>query len=194
MKKLLGKNDIEDSLKRLDTLTQEEARMAIVEVLRGAQLKAWFSGHSGCPDSCARIWLDGKETKGIVGEVYSALSIPIFAAVSSRGSITPKENQSRQDIRKWLSPPDPSTNHNTARSIQHEVTATWFFEGSMYNTWKTSPSLLWIHGKRASLSSSATLYFLDSCPCSRFRQDHSMVRGFSSLTAWDNRNCRLALR
>ena len=33
MKKLLGKNEIEDSLKRLDTLTQEEARMAIAEIL-----------------------------------------------------------------------------------------------------------------------------------------------------------------
>ena len=31
MKKLLGKNDVEDALKRLDTLTMEEARMAIVE-------------------------------------------------------------------------------------------------------------------------------------------------------------------
>ena len=31
MKKLLGKNDIEDALKRLDTLTTEEARMAITE-------------------------------------------------------------------------------------------------------------------------------------------------------------------
>jgi hypothetical protein len=34
MKKLLGKNDIEDSLNSLDTLTQEEARMAVVEVWR----------------------------------------------------------------------------------------------------------------------------------------------------------------
>jgi 3-dehydroquinate synthetase len=37
VKKLLGKNDIEDALKRLDTLTQEEARMAIAEVLKVAQ-------------------------------------------------------------------------------------------------------------------------------------------------------------
>ena len=37
MKKLLGKNDIEDALKRLDTLTQEEARMAIAEVLKVTQ-------------------------------------------------------------------------------------------------------------------------------------------------------------
>jgi peptidoglycan hydrolase CwlO-like protein len=32
--KLLGKNDIEDALKRLDTLTTEEARMAAAENLR----------------------------------------------------------------------------------------------------------------------------------------------------------------
>ena len=34
MKKLLGKNDIEDALKKLDTLTLEEARMAIAETLK----------------------------------------------------------------------------------------------------------------------------------------------------------------
>ena len=33
MNKLLGRNDVEDALKRLDTLTQEEARMAIAETL-----------------------------------------------------------------------------------------------------------------------------------------------------------------
>ena len=33
MKKLLGRSDIEDALKRLDTLTMEEAQMAIAETL-----------------------------------------------------------------------------------------------------------------------------------------------------------------
>ena len=33
-KKLIGKTDLEDALKRLDNLTQEEARMAAAEVLR----------------------------------------------------------------------------------------------------------------------------------------------------------------
>ena len=36
MKKLLGKNDIEDALKKLDTLTTEEARMATTETLKVA--------------------------------------------------------------------------------------------------------------------------------------------------------------
>lgn len=34
LKKLVGKNEIEDALKRLDNLTQEEARMATAEVLK----------------------------------------------------------------------------------------------------------------------------------------------------------------
>ena len=34
MQKLLGKHDIEDALKRLDTLTMEESRMAIAETLK----------------------------------------------------------------------------------------------------------------------------------------------------------------
>ena len=37
MNKLLAKNDIEDALKRLDTLTQEEALMATAEVLKVTQ-------------------------------------------------------------------------------------------------------------------------------------------------------------
>ena len=34
MKILAGKTDLEDAVKRLDKLTQEEARMALIEVLR----------------------------------------------------------------------------------------------------------------------------------------------------------------
>jgi hypothetical protein len=34
MKKLIGNNEIEDALKRLDRLTQEEARMASAQLLK----------------------------------------------------------------------------------------------------------------------------------------------------------------
>jgi len=34
LKKLLGKSDVEDALKKLDTLTREEAKMAIAEILK----------------------------------------------------------------------------------------------------------------------------------------------------------------
>jgi hypothetical protein len=34
LKKLVGRKDIEDALKRLDQLTQEEARMAAAQILK----------------------------------------------------------------------------------------------------------------------------------------------------------------
>src|ERR1700733_714302 len=57
-------------------------------------------------------------------------------------------NQLRQDLRRWLSSPDPSTNHNIACGDHHEGTATWFFQGNIFKEWKSSGSLLWVHGKR----------------------------------------------
>ena len=56
--------------------------------------------------------------------------------------------QMRQDLRRWLSPPDPSINHNIARKAHYKGTASWFFQGGIFNEWRSSPSLLWIHGKR----------------------------------------------
>jgi hypothetical protein len=52
-----------------------------------------------------------------------------------------------QDLRRWLSPPDPLVNHNIARAAYYKSTAAWFFEGSVFNEWMLTPSLLWIHGK-----------------------------------------------
>jgi len=37
-KKLLGRNDVEDTLKRLDKLTQEEVKMATADVLNNVKV------------------------------------------------------------------------------------------------------------------------------------------------------------
>jgi hypothetical protein len=62
VKKLLGRDDIEDALKRLDTLTMEEAQMAIAETLNITHKvddkvtvlidggKYTFAGHSRIPE------------------------------------------------------------------------------------------------------------------------------------------------
>ena len=54
----------------------------------------------------------------------------------------------RKDLRKWISPPDPSVNFNTACKAHHTATATWCTQGDTFADWKASGSLLWIHGKR----------------------------------------------
>jgi hypothetical protein len=59
-------------------------------------------------------------------------------------------NQLRESTHNWLSPPDPSTNHNIALGAHHKKVATWFLQGGIYQEWKSTGSLLWIHGKRLS--------------------------------------------
>ena len=61
----------------------------------------------------------------------------------------------REKFQNWLSPPDPSTNHNIARKVHHKGTTSWFFQGSIFKQWNSSP-LLWVHGKRTSLILSTT--------------------------------------
>ena len=61
-------------------------------------------------------------------------------------------NMAYKVIRRWLSPPDPSINHNTARNAHHEGSAKWFIDGNIFQRWKMGTgSLLWVHGKRKSI-------------------------------------------
>jgi hypothetical protein len=84
----------------------------------------------------------------------------------------------RESIHKWLSPPDPSTNHNIACGTYNKKTASWFFQGSIFQEWKSTGSLLWIHGKRLSRPLS-NLFASDTISyCSWLWQKHYLVRGF----------------
>jgi hypothetical protein len=59
-------------------------------------------------------------------------------------------DQVQNDIRNWLSPPNPWKSHSINRESYHNGTAIWFVEGNTFAEWKSSgpSSLLWIHGKR----------------------------------------------
>ena len=120
LKKLLGNTDIEDALKRLDKLTQEEVRMATAQLLKithdvkSSSVINPNPGHVFTPDLTGSQW--------------------------------------RQDLRKWFSSPDPSTNQIILCRSRHQGTANWFFRGSLFEEWKSTGSLLWIHGKRASFT------------------------------------------
>ena len=73
----------------------------------------------------------------------------VFA--ESRASNAIAGNQLLETLRRWQSPPDPSTNHNIASDRQHDGTAEWFINDDKFKEWLETGSLLWIHGKRALL-------------------------------------------
>jgi hypothetical protein len=84
-------------------------------------------------------------------------------------------NQLREKIQKWLSPPDPSINHNIACEAHHDGTATWFLQGPIYNEWKATGSLLWTHGNRTVFHIFPTFAADDFWFCSGIWQERSLV-------------------
>ena len=176
----MGKNDIEDALKRLDRLTHQEAQMTSVQLLkttndidlevRGVadQIEVAIDGAQYIFNQSSKIVqlltrLVGMEARGVIRQTAIEIDevkcswCPNRIHTGNTGSIIFTGNQLRQDLRRWLSPQDPSTNHNIACNAHHKGTATWFFGGQTYTEWRStsSESLLWIDGKRVLLSHSA---------------------------------------
>ena len=88
----------------------------------------------------------------------------------------------RESLRKWVIPPDPSTNHNIACDLHYGGTAEWFSQGGIFAEWKSAGALLWIYGKRTFF-----LLFPDSplitvCVLSWLGKEHSLVRYRSAST------------
>jgi len=55
--------------------------------------------------------------------------------------------QKRGNIKRWLSPSDPSANYNKALEQRHEGTGLWFLKTQAYVQWKTQRnSTVWLHG------------------------------------------------
>jgi archaellum component FlaC len=218
---------MEDALKKLDKLTQEEARMAIAENLKATHsvddrvrgvantVVAIDNRVAGVDDrlACVDVRVAGVDDRvadvdvRVAGVDDRVAGVDVrVAGVDDRIKQTANdvdqvkrpssnfigteherlhiisENQLRENVHKWLSPPDPSTNHNIACGTHHKKTATWFFQGTFFRDWKSSGSLLWIHGKRAPSPISHWISFIDMLICSWLRQEHSLVGGCLALS------------
>ena len=198
LRKLAGMADLGDALKRLDRLTQEEARMANAEVLRlahsirdgveivdgkvdGVDHKVDGVGDKvECVDAKVQVVIDSaqgllsieknlltsilpdsmqasvaaQETRLVIQQAANDIDeikcswLPHLAIIRNSRLNLLAGSQLIQLLRSWLSPADPSTNHNIAQNVQHSGTAAWLFQGQIIVKWKSNGSLLWIHGKR----------------------------------------------
>ena len=148
--------NVDDNVKGVDArVAGVDDRVKVVdekvaELIHGAEItnsQAWETSNLNRSD--------GMEERQVLKQIADVVdqekrsSSPDLISTDYRASRIISENQLRENIHRWLSPPDPSTNHNIACDTQHKKTATWFFQGSMFREWKSTGSLLWIHGKRA---------------------------------------------
>ncbi|KAH9016148.1 hypothetical protein EDB84DRAFT_1277023, partial [Lactarius hengduanensis] len=155
LKRLAGRTDLEDAIKKLDRLTQEEARMALAEVLKithivHSDVKVVDGKVESIDDKVEDM---GGKVGGMSGKVddMGDKVDDIGGKVDDMGGkVNVMRNQLKQLLRAWLSPADPSINHIIAQKAQHKGTTVWFFRSSIFIEWKSTGSLLWIHGKPSS--------------------------------------------
>ncbi|KAH9172799.1 ankyrin repeat-containing domain protein [Lactarius sanguifluus] len=121
LKKVAGMNDLEDALLRFGELEQRELLTGIAQVTSDTSI----------------LKDDAKETKAMVNEIADKIDARDW-------------KEMLQNLKGWLSPPDPSTNYAVGLRDLHEETATWFLEGRIFQEWHSTGSLLWIHGKPGS--------------------------------------------
>ncbi|KAF8264625.1 hypothetical protein EI94DRAFT_1738001 [Lactarius quietus] len=226
LRKLAGMADLESALKRLDRLTQEEARMALAEVLKithdvrdevrevdgkvesvqdkvddigdkvadvGDRIEDMGDAVDDIDDKVEDIRYQAEDIRdqvediGIkvedIGDKVEDIGYKVedigdkvqcvderVQVVINDGRQTRVEtqetrliikqtanvidevkwNQLKQLLRAWLSPADPSINHNIARKAQLKGTAIWLFQGTVIIEWKSTGSLLWVYGKPGS--------------------------------------------
>jgi hypothetical protein len=152
LKKLAGNTEVEDSLRRLDNLTQEEARMAAAELLKVADSLGERVQEIGVQGVGSDVKDVTNKIQGIDSKVdqVNRSSFPGLTTIPEASDIF-TGNQLRDSLLRWLSPPDPFINHNAASKAHHNGTTRWFFRGRIFKQWRSTGSLLWIHGKRTSL-------------------------------------------
>jgi archaellum component FlaC len=174
LKKVIGNAEIEDALQELDKLTQEEALMASAELLKVThsvddkvmgvddrvkdvdervqgvddKVQGVDDKVQGVDDKVQGVHNEVQAIDNKLGQVNRSSSPKLLRSVCQR-IIT--GHQLRDSLLRWLSPPDPSTTHNIACKSRHNGTAQWFFQGSIFNQWKSNGSFLWLYGIRASI-------------------------------------------
>ncbi|KAI0266185.1 hypothetical protein BC834DRAFT_145600 [Gloeopeniophorella convolvens] len=149
VKKLLGFRKVEDVVKRLERLTLEESRMSTTHIL--LIVHTLLENSKGVKT----------DTEASAATLEDALA-SVQQVVNSMNNIN--RNQLFQECTKWLSPPDPSSNHAAKREQRHEGSADWFIHGDKFSEWKVSDgSSLWLHGKPGSGKSVLCSAMIDHC-------------------------------
>ncbi|KAI0315317.1 hypothetical protein OF83DRAFT_1200501 [Amylostereum chailletii] len=164
VKVLTGNQDVKDALNALDKLTAEESGLIATEtfvathkVLKfiNAMMSDKEASDRHLKSILAQLDLIAKSVSA--SEEYARRASFQLNAISDSQLVIQQTQTEIKDqciderILRWLSPPRPSTNHNSALELRHPGTGDWFLCGDDFEGWKNMAlSFLWIHGKPGS--------------------------------------------
>ena len=82
------------------------------------------------------------------GEKHFGARQRLLAAIRRPENLATEQAEQFKKIIDWLSPPDPWTNHESARRQHKAQTGTWLLQSDQYTQWKEgSIRHLWLYGK-----------------------------------------------
>ncbi|EMD34291.1 hypothetical protein CERSUDRAFT_125476 [Gelatoporia subvermispora B] len=132
---LLGSTEVEDALKQLTRLDSAETQMIGLESLR-----LTYSLAVGLDE----LMKNGKQSTAEIKAAFENMQSSMTA--TGQLILELKHDSDVQKHHTWLSPPDPSVNHHLTSRSYSTGTCAWFIDGQVMGEWKTTSSLLWIHG------------------------------------------------
>ncbi|KFY95523.1 hypothetical protein V500_02750 [Pseudogymnoascus sp. VKM F-4518 (FW-2643)] len=89
---------------------------------------------------------DGKVDR-ILKNLRNFISSLTFYYSAASSTLQPLNDAKLIEIRQWLSPPDPSVNHQKWCKERQEDTGLWFLNSEEYIKWKTdAASIIWLYG------------------------------------------------
>ena len=111
----------------------------------------WMEGRSTTrPEdlSYALYGICGVKPGANYGEEYEGARQRLLAAIHYEDDFAAQRAERFRKIVDWLSPPDPWTNHTSARSLHEPQTGAWLLGSDQYRRWKSaSIRHLWMYGK-----------------------------------------------
>ncbi|KAI9443160.1 hypothetical protein H4582DRAFT_1922809, partial [Lactarius indigo] len=134
LKRLVERTDVENALMRLDVLTQKEMQMAVAR--------------------------NREVTHGIDDSVKAVKAVT--RSVDSNVKKIREGSRARSDLQRWMSPPNPSINHNLACDTHRNGTTTWFAQGNAFDEWKKNGPLLRIRGNCPKFTSLASSIIIEN--------------------------------
>ncbi|KAI0028263.1 hypothetical protein K488DRAFT_73898 [Vararia minispora EC-137] len=136
MQTLFGNRDMKAALDELDKLTAQEMQMTATATL--GTVTQTLVATKEVSEKITQVEAIGQENRRTLQK--------IGATVERQHNF-----QVGNEIRHWLSPPDPSTNHNNIVTSRHEGTGAWIFQRADFVDWKSDGcGFYWIHGKAGS--------------------------------------------
>ncbi|KAH9161011.1 hypothetical protein EDB89DRAFT_1914149 [Lactarius sanguifluus] len=171
LKRAVGITKLEDGLKKLDKMTNDEARMASAEQLRNShnidkKLEGVDKKVQSVETQMKDVSDEVRDVNNVVREgnqeinkmVQMVIDDGKEAATGAKVMMRQiaydvddaKRRELRASLRRWQSPSDTSTNHNIALDLRYNGIAGWFCNSNVFGEWMKTGSLLWVHGKPGS--------------------------------------------